>query len=275
MDFSVLLSVYINEKPLYLDEALSSIWDNQISKPNEIIIVEDGELTEELYKILDLWSSKLPLLIKRVPLEENLGLGKALNIGLEYCTNEWVFRMDSDDICLPDRFSKQIEFITKNPDIDIFSGSIQEIDITTNNPIATRIVPESFQDILKYSYYRSPFNHVAVAYKKSVVQSVGGYQHHMYMEDYNLWIRILAAGYKAANLQDILVVVRAGDDMIGRRRGRIYIESEWQLFKLKRSLNYQPVPHALLVYFARSIPRLLPSNLLVVIYSKLRDMKSH
>ncbi|WP_115343079.1 glycosyltransferase [Psychrobacter phenylpyruvicus] len=251
------------------------MWDNQISKPNEIIIVEDGELTEELYKILDLWSSKLPLLIKRVPLEENLGLGKALNIGLEYCTNEWVFRMDSDDICLPDRFSKQIEFITKNPDIDIFSGSIQEIDITTNNPIATRIVPESFQDILKYSYYRSPFNHVAVAYKKSVVQSVGGYQHHMYMEDYNLWIRILAAGYKAANLQDILVVVRAGDDMIGRRRGRIYIESEWQLFKLKRSLNYQPVPHALLVYFARSIPRLLPSNLLVVIYSKLRDMKSH
>ena len=57
-----------------------------------------------------------------VRLNKNMGLAYALNYGLELCTHDWVFRMDVDDVCAKDRFSKQIEIISLNPDIDILEG---------------------------------------------------------------------------------------------------------------------------------------------------------
>lgn len=269
--FSVLASIYQKEQPEYFDICMQSLWSDQTLKPNEIILVKDGPLTKKLNQLIEKWSLKLKGILIVIPLEENVGLGRALNIGLSYCSNEWVFRMDTDDICTSDRFEKQVEFIQNNPEVDIISGQINEFDGSLDNITGMKAVPLAHDDIVKFSKVRSPFNHMAVAYKKSVIQLVGGYQHHLYMEDYNLWLRVLAAGYKSANLKDTLVIVRAGEDMVKRRRGKVYIESEWQLFKLKRDLNYQSTSEAFLICIARSIPRLLPSSLLSKLYSKLRQ----
>ena len=273
--FSVLISIYKKEQPEYFDICMQSLWSDQTLKPNEIILVKDGPLTTELNELIKKWSLKLKDILVVIPLEQNVGLGIALNIGLSHCSNEWVFRMDTDDICTPDRFQKQVEFIQNNPEIDILSGRIIEFNGSIDNITGIKSVPLSHEEIFKFSKVRSPFNHVAVAYKKSIIQSVGGYQHHMYMEDYNLWLRVLAAGFKGANLKDTLVIVRAGENMVKRRRGKVYIESEWQLFKLKKQLNFQSTPKAFLIYMARSAPRLLPSSLLTKVYSKLRHYKSH
>lgn len=271
MKFSILLSVYKNENHIFLQEALLSIWDNQVLKPSEIILVEDGGLNSDLYQVLDTWSENLPNILKRIPLPENVGLGNALNEGLKHCSYEWIFRMDTDDICTPERFEKQIEFIKNNPDVDIFSSQITEFEGNIKNITGVKKVPLNDKDILKFVQWRSPFNHVAVAYKKSVIEAVGGYQHHLLMEDYNLWLRVLAAGYKSANLEESLVWVRAGEDMVKRRRGRAYVKSEWQFFKLKQSLGFQPLVPALFIFSARALPRILPSSILVKIYAKLRS----
>lgn len=270
MKFSVLLSIYYKEAPDNFHQCLQSIVVNQTLQPNEIVIVEDGKLTEDLYQVLNDWEEKLGSLLKRIPLEKNMGLGKALNIGLSHCSSEWVFRMDTDDICFSGRFEKQISFLKQHPDVDILSGQVIEFDTYVNNITGYKKVPLTHEEIIKFSKTRNPFNHMAVAYKKSIIESVGGYQHHAYMEDYNLWLRVLAAGHKSANLKDTLVKVRAGKDMITRRSGKQYINSEWQLFRLKKELHYQTTIPAFLTFIARSVPRLLPNKVLTRIYSTLR-----
>lgn len=269
-EFSILLSIYAKESPEYFNECMHSLWDQQSLKPTQIVLVKDGSLTLELDNIIEEWKVKLKEVLVIVPLEHNVGLGKALNIGLSNCSNEWVFRMDTDDICVPDRFEKQINFIKAHPDISLLSGQIEEFDGSVENVTGIKSVPQTHNEILKFSKTRNPFNHMAMAYKKSAIESVGGYQHHLYMEDYNLWLRLLSAGFKAANLKDTLVIVRAGEDMIKRRKGKVYVNSEWQLFKLKRSLGYQPTTLALLTFTARSIPRLLPTGILSKVYLSLR-----
>jgi glycosyltransferase involved in cell wall biosynthesis len=123
LGLSVLMSVYYKETAAHLNECLKSL-AAQTVPATEIIIVKDGKLTHELEQCLALWQNKLPL--KIVGYEENRGLAYALNYGLQYCTGNFIARMDSDDICLPDRFKKQIAYFEIHKDTDILGGNILE-----------------------------------------------------------------------------------------------------------------------------------------------------
>ena len=265
--FSVLTSIYYKETPKHFDECMTSLCLKQTLKPTEIVLVKDGPLSPELNEVISKWQSKLKEILIIISLEENLGLGKALNIGLSHCSHEWIFRMDTDDICLGDRFEKQVQFLMKNPEVDIVSVQVIEFDTTIDNVTGYKKVPLTHKNIIRFSKTRNPFNHMAVAYKRSAIESVGGYKHHAYMEDYNLWLRVLAAGYIGANLEAPLVLVRAGEELIKRRSGKVYLKSEWQLFRIKRSLKYQRAVPAISTLIARSVHRLLPNEALTRIYS--------
>ncbi|HBH7053684.1 TPA: glycosyltransferase [Morganella morganii] len=265
--FSVLMSVYQKESPVFFDECLHSLYIQTVT-PTEVIIIIDGQITNELEFVIQEWKNKLP--IKPIRLQENIGLGKALNIGLDHCSFEWVFRMDTDDICVYDRFEKQINYIEKNPDVSLVGGSIEEFSEDLKTSLGIRSIESNHNDIVLYAKKRSPFNHVTVAFKKSVIQKIGGYQHHLFMEDYNLWIRLLSKNYVTHNLPDILVNVRAGSSMISRRRGLIYVKSEIQLVKLKLDLNFDNKCSGIYIFSMRSIARLLPLTILKYLYKKFR-----
>lgn len=106
MKFSILMSIYHKEKPEYFNRAIQSIWDEQSVKPDEIVLIQDGRLSDELYKAISKWKIKLGGVLKIIPLEHNVGLGDALNKGIKYCSYELIARMD---IALPDRFKKQLK----------------------------------------------------------------------------------------------------------------------------------------------------------------------
>lgn len=268
MKFSVLISLYIKEKPEFLADCLNSLV-KQTYPADEIILVLDGEITPDLQQVISEFNTLLPL--KLVPLIQNVGLGKALNEGIKHCSNEWIFRMDTDDICYPERFAKQVEFIEKNPDVVLFSTQIAEFDQDPANIISIREVPVSFEEIIGFNKIRSPFNHMTVAYKKSVLEEVGGYHHHLFLEDYNLWNRIIAKGYKVGNLPEVLLYARTnGNAMIGRRRGLIYAKSEWKLFKLKYQLGIQGLLEGFITFLIRTLPRLLPVSMLKLLYKRVR-----
>ena len=275
MNFSVLLSLYYKESPLFLDLALESIWDKQRKKPNQIVLVLDGPISDDLQFTVDKWKKKLLEILQIVPLDKNVGLGNALNIGLKKCENDWVFRMDTDDICKPDRFEKQIQFIQSNPNVVVVGGQILEFDHTPNDLAVIKTVPTTHEDIKKFAQKRCPFNHMTVAYKKSVITELGGYQHHLFMEDYNLWLRVIGAGYKVANLPDVILYARVGNGMHARRKGYEYIKSEKQLLKLKKELKLQSPIHANILFLLRSSFRLLPSSLLGKIYNTFLRKKVH
>lgn len=217
--FSVLISVYIQERADLLDRALRSILVDQTVKPTEVVLVEDGPLTPELYTVIEEYRQRFPVLVS-VKLTQNEGLGKALNAGLKACRNEWIARMDSDDISLPGRFEQQLQYIVTHPDIDVLGCAIDEFTSDENMINATRLCPERVNSYIKF---RSPVNHPTAFFRKSSVLKAGGYQHCLFMEDYHLWIRMYALGMKITSLQASLYRARMDMGTIRRRGGWKYM----------------------------------------------------
>lgn len=266
------MSVYVKENPQYLDEAICSIYDNQTLKPEQIVLVKDGTLTEELDKCISNWKQKLNKVLTVVELHENIGLGAALNEGLKYCKYELVARMDSDDISLPNRFEKQIAFIKENPEIAIISGYISEFINNIDDVISIRKVPLTHDEIKKRLKWRNAFNHMTVMFKKDIVMSLGGYnQKIIFFEDYDLWIRMMQAGCIAANLPEVLVNARIGNNMIGRRHGLSYVKREMYFFTLQKERKFINVFEYFILVILRIPPRLIPASILVCFYKLLRS----
>lgn len=267
--FSVLMSIYYKEDANYFNRAMVSIWDEQILKPNEIVLVLDGKLTEELMQTISKWKNKLNEIMKIVPLENNMGLGDALNVGLKECTYELVARMDTDDISIPYRFEKQLK-IFENSNIDICSSWISEFDKNENNIKSLKKLPENHDDIVRYAKLRCPVNHPTVMYKKSAVEKAGGYQKMMLMEDYYLWGRMILKGARFYNIQDVLLNMRAGDSMIQRRAGMMYVKSELKLLNEFRKIGFLTMREYVKNLLIRIPIRLMPIGILKFAYGFLR-----
>lgn len=226
LDFSVAISVYKNDNPIFFDRALESIYTSQTVKPSEIVLVVDGPISEELKEIIRKYENICRSILKVIRLEKNCGLGNALSIAVENSSNELIARMDSDDVSVPDRFEQQLRIIQSNPSLDIIGGDISEFIDDETNIIAYRKVPVQDKDIKEYLKRRSPLNHVSVLFKKKAVRESGGYLDLFWNEDYYLWIRMAEHGCTMANTGSVLVNVRVGADMYKRRGGKKYFASE-------------------------------------------------
>lgn len=233
--FSVLMSVYAKDNPAWVAQALDSVLNNTVA-PAEIVVVQDGPVPTALQQVLAQYAKRHGS-IKLFPLEQNSGLGMALQKGLEWCSHELVARMDADDISLPDRFEKQLERFAHEPDLAVLGGAMEEIDCQTLCSIAVRHVPQTDQQCKQFLKTRSPFNHVTVMFQKRLILQAGNYQPFHLMEDYYLWARCAACHLKMANLSDILVKVRVNSAMYGRRGGWKYFKSNAELSGCLRRLG--------------------------------------
>ena len=265
--FSVLMSVYFKESPSYLEAALSSIF-TQTVMPDEVVLVEDGPLTSELDETINKFEKEYPTILKVVKFETNRGLGQALHDGLIECSNEIVFRMDTDDIAHKDRFEKQLK-IFKEKDVDAVGSNITEFDETMTNITSHRIVPEQDEDIKKMAKSRNPINHMTIAFKKQAVIDSGNYLDMMYFEDYYLWVRMMSKGYTFYNIQEELIDVRGGNDMIKRRGGKKYIKPIINFEKAILKLGYISKFEYLKNITKRIIGALIPNGLRFFLYKKL------
>lgn len=233
-NFSVLLSVYKNDKAEDFRIALQSITTKQTVKPSEVVLVIDGPVTDEINMIISEAASATPELYKIIRFEQNQGLGIALQKGMEVASNDIVMRMDSDDIAVPDRFEKQYRFMMDHPKVAVCGGQIDEFIDTIDNVVGKRMVPCSNEEIYRYMKSRCAFNHMTVCLRRSMILDVGNYQPWFWNEDYYLWIRLMIAKYEFANLLDTLVNVRVGKEMYQRRGGLKYFKSEVGIQKLMR-----------------------------------------
>ena len=215
--YSVLMSVYFKENPEFLKLSIDSMIA-QTLKPNEIVIIKDGKLTEKLDEVIKYYSSKYTDLFTIVSLDKNLGLGLALNEGLKKCRNELVARMDTDDISLENRCELQVEEFAKNNKLSIVGTMTNEFYNDPSNIVSSRIVPTKHEDILKFSRRRSPFNHPTVMYKKAAVLGCGGYHDVKRKEDIDLFVRMLNQGCIAMNIDKPLLLFRSNEDNFVRRK---------------------------------------------------------
>lgn len=265
--FSVLLSIYAKECPMYFKASLDSIF-HQTLFPDEVILVEDGPLTSELEQIVYDYSTRYPAL-KIVPLPTNQGLGKALNEGLKHCSYDLVARMDTDDIAMPDRFRRQIQIFEEHPEIDVCGAWVDEFEGNKRNILSTRKLPEYHEEIAAYAKRRNPINHPVVMFRKSAVIAAGGYQHCPLFEDYYLWLRMLRHGDKFYNIQESLLFFRMSPDMFKRRGGWKYAVNELRFLYMMRKMGIIGWRYFILNAIIRFPIRVMPNGVRGILYKKI------
>ena len=243
-NISVLMSVYKNEKPEYFRAAVNSVL-NQTVLPEEIVLVRDGEVPDALQAEIDKLLRECSIRIKYLPLPENGGLGKALNLGVRAASNELIARMDTDDISVPQRFEKQLEEFNLKPNVDVMGGQVLEFEGDTSMPTGKRTVPTSNEEIALFLKKRNAFNHPTVMFKKSSVINAGNYLDRHYVEDYDLWLRMLKNGSRFENLPETLVYMRVNGDTYSRRGGVAYFRSLKKLEKDKLIMSVISLPQYL------------------------------
>ncbi len=266
--FSVLMSLYIREKPEYARACFESLLAQTVPA-DEWVIVEDGPLTPELYALLEEYQQKCPGLIRRVPLEKNMGLGLALREGVLHCSHPLIARMDTDDISRADRFEKQLALFAADPELDICGSHIQEFVESPDKPTSVRRVPLTQAEIYAYQKRRDSFNHMTVMYKKAAVLRAGNYQHALLMEDTLLWVNMMKTGARCANVDDYLVQVRTGADMFERRGGWSYFKKYRTGRKLVLETGYISRWDYLVTLAVQLVVALIPNKLRKFVFEKL------
>ena len=254
------------QKPIYFHRAMQSIWDDQTLKPNEIVLVQDGKLTNDLYKIIEKWKIILGDILKTIPLEQNVGLGNALNIGLKECNYDFVARMDTDDICMLDRFEKQIKFFENN-DVDIIGSYCIEVDEYGDRG-NLRKMPLTYKDIYD-NLFTCPLIHPTVMFKKSIIEKVGGYDKALTRrQDYDLWFKCAKAGAKFANIDEPLLLYRFTNDTHKKQNLNLMLSQAKIGYRGVKLLN-QPYWKAITCYVP-VIRSLLPNKVQHIVYRILK-----
>lgn len=268
--FSVLISIYFKESPIYFRQSLESIF-KQTYLPNEIVLIKDGPLTIELDAVITEYTNYYPEIFKIISLSENKGLGNALAIGVVECSYGIIARMDTDDICAINRFEKQIKFLDSNSSIDLVGSNVEEFNNVPGDLKRYRKMPEKGESLKKYSRFRNPVNHPSVMFRKDKVLEAGNYNGDILLfEDFSLFIRMLCRGSEFYNIQECLLHFRTGIgiEVIKRRSGWFYVKNEWKFSKLALKIGSLNV-FEWLFYIITKLPlRLLPPRVILYVYNQ-------
>jgi len=265
MEFSVLITVYEKEKPYNLRRSLLSSY-RQTIRPTEIVLVCDGELTQELYDEIEQIKSEIPIL-KVYQLSTNVGSGPASCFGVEKCNTDIIARMDSDDYSEKTRFEKQIKAFKENPNLIMVGTNILEKNTEFT---ALKTVPEKTEEIREYSKFRNPFNNPSSMMKKEYILKVGNYRKFRYLEDYDLTMRLIHDNPTKdfLNIQEPLVIMQTNNSSYLRRGGLLYVKTEFFLQADFYRRGYISKVELCRNIFIRNIVRVMPNSMRKLIYKK-------
>lgn len=204
----VMMTVYNAER--YLHDALGSI-QNQTFRDFRLICIDDGS-TDQSPDILSQFAAADARI--QIIRQTNQGVVKAANRGMSMCTAPLIARMDSDDIAMPTRLEKQVQFMAKHPDVSVVGTSILEID-AQSQPLATVVYPTEHEAIdAANMQVKTSLAHPTVMFRRDAFNALGGYREAFrYVEDLDMWLRLAEHG-RLANLPDVLLCYRQHTDSI-------------------------------------------------------------
>lgn len=200
-----------------LPEAIESIVAQTITDW-EWILCDDAS-TDHTYAVAQYYADKYPgkFIVLRNP--ENRGLNYTLNRCLQYAKGQYIARMDGDDLCAADRFEVELRYLEENPDIAIVSTDMEFFDENgTWGRISHPEYPTNRDFLLG-----SPFCHAPCMVRREAFEAVGGYcvdPKLLRVEDYHLWIKMYAKGFKGKNIHKALYMMRDDQNAYRRRRFR-------------------------------------------------------
>lgn len=206
MGFSCLIPVF-NAKPHHLFDCLHSV-ASQSLKADEIIIVDDGSTSLDTKQALE--AARSIFGVKLFTFEHNKGISDALNFGISIADNEWIARMDSDDICFHTRFEDQVKFITQFPDASVYGTDA--FSFLDSDPYRKQYTLMQLNPIYSSPNFTAPYlwctNHPTVFYRKSTME-LNPYDSSLRRaQDVHLWADLLRKGHKIRNLNRVLLAYR-------------------------------------------------------------------
>jgi glycosyltransferase involved in cell wall biosynthesis len=219
MKYTVIQAIYLGDRKLFFKQAIDSVIHQSI-RPEKIIIVCDGPILSENSSLISsyerLYGGSFFCVIR---LNRSVGLAACLNIAINRCETKYIARMDSDDISKFDRFEKQLKYLEDHAECDIVGSWIEEID-ENNKVINPEITyPIEHQECLNFFKKRSPVAHPAIMLKRSFFTKIGRFYNENYMfdQDSELWAEGFSANCIFANIPEVLLSFRRGDNFFQRR----------------------------------------------------------
>lgn len=217
---AVIFPVYKNDKVSYVHLSLNSILEQTYKSEIAIYVGIDGHIGDELTSCLKDYEAKG---VKIQRFKENRGLACVLNDLLELAIKdgyEYIARMDADDISLPDRLEKQMEFLKNNPDIDVVGGAIEEINEKGESRNKVIVYPSGPDACWSFFSKRNPHAHPAVLLRKRFFEKAGCKYRPEYRQnqDTMLWYDGMKNGTLHANIPDVVLKFRMTDALFKKRR---------------------------------------------------------
>jgi glycosyltransferase involved in cell wall biosynthesis len=268
-----LLPTYYADDPEHLRRAFISAVDEQTRRPDEVVLVRDGVVPPRLQGMIDQLAGETSVPVQIVALDQNIGLGHALDAGLSACAHEIVARMDADDVSLPERFATQIPLLAQG--YDLVGSALLEFHDDEDDIVGLRTPPIGEDAIRSWSRFHDPFNHPTVVYRRSMVQAVGGYRDLPLMEDYWLFARMIDAGARVANVAEPLVKYRVGAGAYARRGGWQLLRSEILLQRQFRAAGFTTRSQYVRNVAVRGGYRLVPEAIRRVAYRRVIASRGH
>ena len=249
---SFLLCVHNTKRPEWLERSLESVC-TQTFEDFEIILCDDGSNAETV-AVIEAWRQREPRL-RVLRNEVNRGLAFSLNRCLEVATGEYVVRQDDDDASSPDRLEKQIAFAREHPEYSIIGTAMFLMD-DAGGWGTRHVKPEPHK---KDFLWGSQFFHPTVLMRRADVMRVAGYRvsrETRRTEDYDLFVRMYAAGMKGYNLQEPLYYYREDAQAYAKRRYRHRLDEAVLRFHSFMLLGLMPqgLPFVLKPLFVGLIP---------------------
>ena len=267
-EYSVLMSVYIKDKADFFRTSINSML-NQTIKPKEIVLVQDGPLSQEMTNTVTEYRENYPDLIKYFSFVDNQGLGKVLAFGIEKCAYKYIARMDADDFCLPTRCEKELQYLVEHPEIDVVGTNVEEFMGDISNVVAHVVLPDSNEKIWNFAKKRNPIRHPSLLYKKDAVLRCGNYRPLRFSQDYCIIVQLMMAGSKAYNIQEPLTFMRVTNDFYKRRSGMKYFKINYGLNKWFKEQGFFSSKDFLFRTSAQFVSCFMPNSLREIIYNKV------
>lgn len=256
---SVIMASF-NESPDIITASIDSIIQ-QTHKAFELLIFDDST-DERTREAIDSFRSDSRVKIFRS--DKRLGFVSSLNMGLEKAQGEYIARMDGDDIALPERLEKEVVFLEKHKNIYVVGGQIDIIN-DQGEIISSRKYPVAGVKLYLFSALRNPLAHPTIMMRRELIDKGFRYDEKLKMsEDLDLWLRIMNAGYRIANIPDTVLRYRVADNFIEKRSNRVQVE--YMAKVRKQNFDKRHLVHSSLSCFCGWVFKTIPVEVIRSLY---------
>jgi len=227
---------------------------------DQIVLVANGGTKSKILGLKQLQKWEKDLSIEIISSNSKLGFGEALNLGVPYCKNKYIARIDPDDISMPGRLKEQSLVMDSNMNIAVCGGWAGEMHTTSRTVDFVRKTPITYQEILKQAKYKNPMVHPSTLIRKEYLDKVGGYPKAKKGQDYLLWVKLLNSGYELVNIPKVVVWVDQSEDFFSRRSFSFF-KNEAKIFLEMRRMGFIGNPVLIFNLASRFLLRVSPTFL--------------